>query len=69
MEKSEIEELRAKVGCAALLQQGGWKVDLKESTRRAVKYRRDAQIIIVIHNDRGWFDPLSTAKGDVVDFR
>ncbi|MEP9370110.1 DUF3991 and toprim domain-containing protein [Xanthobacter sp. VNH20] len=67
MEKSEIEELRAKVGCAALLQQGGWKVDLKESTRRAVKYRRDAQIIIVIHNDRGWFDPLSTAKGDVFD--
>ena len=67
MEKSEIEELRARVGCAALLQQDGWKVDLKESTRRAVKYRRDAKIIIVIHNDRGWFDPLSTAKGDVFD--
>lgn len=67
MEKREIEELRARVGCAALLQQDGWKVDLKESTRRAVKYRRDAKIIIVIHNDRGWFDPLSTAKGDVFD--
>jgi hypothetical protein len=67
MEKNEIEELRARVGCAALLQQDGWKVDLKESTRRAVKYRRDAKIVIVIHNDRGWFDPLSTAKGDVFD--
>lgn len=67
MEKREIEELRSKVGCAALLQQDGWKIDLKESTRRAMKFRRDANIIIVIHNDRGWFDPLSTAKGDVFD--
>ncbi len=67
MEKKEIEELRSRVGCAALLQQDGWKIDLKESTRRAVKFRRDANIIIVIHNDRGWFDPLSTAKGDVFD--
>jgi hypothetical protein len=67
MEKSEIEELRGKVGCAALLEDDGWKVDLKESTRRAVKYRRDAEIVIVIHEGRGWFDPLSTAKGDVFD--
>lgn len=67
MEKSEIEELRAGVGCAALLQQDGWKVDVKESTRLAVKYRRDARIVIVIHSDRGWFDPLSPAKGDVFD--
>jgi hypothetical protein len=67
MEKSEIEELRGRVGCAALLEDDGWKVDLKESTRRAVKYRRDAKIVIVIHEGRGWFDPLSTAKGDVFD--
>lgn len=67
MEKSEIEELRGKVGCAALLEDDGWKVDVKESTRRAVKYRRDAKIVIVIHEGRGWFDPLSTAKGDVFD--
>jgi len=67
MEKSEIEELRAKVGCAVLLERDGWKVDLKESTRRAVKHRRDARIVIVIHADRGWFDPLSDAKGDVFD--
>lgn len=67
MEKSEIEELRGRVGCAALLEDDGWKVDLKESTRRAMKYRRDAEIVIVIHSGRGWFDPLSAAKGDVFD--
>jgi hypothetical protein len=67
MEKSEIEELRGRVGCAALLEDDGWKVDVKESTRRAMKYRRDAKIVIVIHGGRGWFDPLSTAKGDVFD--
>ena len=55
--------LREQVGCAALLEQDGWKVDVKESTRRAIKYRRDSRIVIVIHDGRGWFDPLSTAKG------
>ncbi|WP_319799010.1 DUF3991 and toprim domain-containing protein [Nitrobacter sp.] len=67
MDKREIEELRDKVGCALLLQQSGWKLDVKESTRHAVKYRRDTKIVIVIHNGRGWFDPLSSAKGDVFD--
>lgn len=67
MEKKDIEELRAKVACAAVLEKDGWKIDLKESTRRALKYRRDANIIIVIHEGRGWFDPLSPAKGDVFD--
>ncbi|MGY8635509.1 DUF3991 and toprim domain-containing protein [Bradyrhizobium sp. 14AA] len=65
MDKREIEELRDKVGCAALLEKDGWKVDVKESTRRAIKYRRDSSIVIVIHQGRGWFDPLSPAKGDV----
>jgi hypothetical protein len=66
MDKREIEQLREKVGCAALLEAEGWKVDIKESTRRAIKYRRgEGEIVIVIHDGRGWFDPLSTAKGDV----
>ncbi|WP_439400347.1 DUF3991 and toprim domain-containing protein (plasmid) [Bradyrhizobium sp. PMVTL-01] len=65
MDKREIEELREKVGCASLLEKDGWKVDVKESTRRAIKYRRDSSIVIVIHQGRGWFDPLSPAKGDV----
>jgi hypothetical protein len=65
MEKQDIEELRERVPCAAVLDSAGWAVDLKESTKRAVKYRRGEAIIIVIHDGKGWFDPLSDAKGDV----
>jgi hypothetical protein len=65
MEKKEIEELRGQVRCSAVLEKAGFAVDLKESTRRAVKYRRDGEIIIMIHDGHGWFDPLSDAKGDV----
>ena len=62
MDKREIEVLREQVGCVALLEQDGWRVDIKESTRRAIKYRRDERIVIVIHDGRGWFDPLSTCR-------
>lgn len=65
MEKADIEELRGKVGCSAVLETGGFAIDLSESTPKAVKYRRGDDIIIVIHDDKGWFDPLSDAKGDV----
>src|SRR5260370_26726993 len=65
MQKRETEGLREKGGCGALLEKEGWKADIKETTRRAIKYRRDSKIVIVIHDGRGWFDPLSTAKGDV----
>ncbi|WP_457578160.1 DUF3991 and toprim domain-containing protein [Ensifer adhaerens] len=65
MNRKHLEELRDRVPCAAVLEQAGFAIDLKESTRRAVKYRRDAGIVIVIHEGRGWFDPLSDAKGDV----
>ncbi|MBS3651874.1 DUF3991 and TOPRIM domain-containing protein [Pseudaminobacter sp. 19-2017] len=65
MEKADIEELRSRVGCAAVLETGGFAIDLKESTRKAVKYRRGDDIIIVIHDGKGWFDPLSDSKGDV----
>jgi hypothetical protein len=65
MEKQELETLKVKVPCAAVLEHLGFALDVKQSTRRAVKYRRDAQIIIVIHDGKGWFDPLSEAKGDV----
>lgn len=65
MEKADIEELRGRVGCAAVLETAGFEVDLKESTRKAVKYRRGDDIVIVIHDGKGWFDPLSEAKGDV----
>jgi hypothetical protein len=65
MEKADIEALRARVGCTAMLEHEGFAIDLKESTRRAVKFRREDDIIIVIHDDKGWFDPRSDAKGDV----
>ncbi|HQS50217.1 MAG: hypothetical protein B7Y12_08565 [Rhizobiales bacterium 24-66-13] len=65
MEKADIEELRARVPCAAVLDQAGFAIDLKESTRKAMKYRRGDDIVIVIHDGKGWFDPLSEAKGDV----
>ncbi|WP_235777143.1 hypothetical protein [Rhizobium mesoamericanum] len=65
MKREEIEKLRGAVSCAAVLEQAGFAVDVKESTRRAVKFRRGAEIIIVTHEGRGWFDPLSDDKGDV----
>jgi hypothetical protein len=66
MERSEIDELRNQVSCAAVLEHHSWVLDARESTARAMKYRRGAgEIIIVIHGGKGWFDPLSEAKGDV----
>jgi len=65
MEKKDIEELRERVPCVAVLEKAGFAIDLKESTRKAVKYRRGDEIIIVIHGGKGWFDPLSDVKGDV----
>ncbi|GEO86857.1 MULTISPECIES: DUF3991 and toprim domain-containing protein [Alphaproteobacteria] len=65
MKREELEALRAKVSCEVVLEQAGYKLDAKESTRRAIKYRRDGDIVIVTHGGRGWFDPLSDGKGDV----
>ena len=39
MEKADLEELKEKVTCAAVLETAGFAVDRQESTRRAVKYR------------------------------
>lgn len=60
-----MEALRAKVSCEAMLVRSGYEIDVKESTRRAVKYRHGGNIIIVTHDGRGWFDPLGDEKGDV----
>lgn len=65
MEKKDIDELKSRVRCAAVLETAGFAIDLKESTRKAVKYRRGDDVIIVIHDGKGWFDALSDAKGDV----
>lgn len=65
METSEVEDLKERVSCAAALERAGFAIDLKESTRRAIKHRRGDDIVIVIHEGKGWFDPRSEAKGDV----
>lgn len=65
MKQSELEELKEKVLCPAVLETAGFAIDKRESTRRAIKYRRGNEIIIVIHDGKGWFDPLCDAKGDV----
>jgi hypothetical protein len=66
MERKDLEDLRDKVPCGAILKTSGWKLDAKESSKRAVKYRRgDGEIVIVTHGGKGWFDPMSEARGDV----
>jgi hypothetical protein len=69
-QEEELAQLRATVNCAAILEQigVGWALDQVESTRRALKFRRGpGEIVIVNHEGRGWFDPLSEAKGDIFD--
>ncbi len=65
MKRDEIEQLRERVGCQAVLETAGFALDARESTKRAMKYRRGGEIIIVTHSGRGWFDPLGEQKGDV----
>src|SRR5271157_4535962 len=64
----DIQQLKAGVSCAALLERlpPVWQLDRAESTRRCLKYRRgEGEIVIVNHDGRGWWDPLSDAKGDI----
>jgi len=63
----ELVLLRAGVNCATVLEKltTGWELDRKESSRGCLKYRRDNDILIINHEGRGWWDPLSDAKGDV----
>ncbi len=65
MKRDEIERLRQTVGCQLVLETAGFALDVKESTKRAKKYRRGGDIIIVTHGGRGWFNPLSDDKGDI----
>ena len=52
MEREEIEQLRKTVDCGAVLETSGFAVDVRESTRRAMKFRRASKIIIVTHDGR-----------------
>jgi hypothetical protein len=65
---TEIEWLKDSVNCAVLLERlpPVWRLDRAESTRRSLKYRRGpGEILIVNHDGRGWWDPLSERKGDI----
>jgi hypothetical protein len=64
----DIEWLKANVSCAVLLERlpPVWRLDRAESSRASPKYRRgEGEILIVNHNGRGWWDPLSDCKGDI----
>ncbi len=67
---AELDLFRHGVNCAALLERlpPPWRLDRKGSTRHALKYRRgEREILIVNHDGRGWWDPQTSAKGDVFD--
>jgi hypothetical protein len=64
----DIERLKASVSCAVLLERlpPVWRLDRAESSRASLKYRRvEGEILIVNHGGRGWWDPLSDARGDI----
>jgi hypothetical protein len=66
--ETDIEHLKTMVSCAVVLERlpPVWRLDRRESTRRSLKYRRGAgEIVIVNHDGRGWWGPLSEAKGDI----
>jgi hypothetical protein len=65
MDRQKIEEVRARVSCALVLSQAGFALDVRQSSRGALKFRRGGEILIVTHQGAGWFDPLSENKGDV----
>jgi hypothetical protein len=65
---AELDLFRQTVNCAAVLERmmDGWKLDVRESTKRTLKYRRGpGEIIIVNHDGHGWWDATGSAKGDV----
>jgi len=62
----ELEALREKVDCRTLLERDGWTTDAPRPNAISTKYRKEGAIIIVIHTSKGWFDPVSDRKGDVI---
>ncbi len=65
---TELEQMRAGISCAALLERHPppWQLDKQESTRNCLKYRRGkGEVLLVTHEGKGWWDPQSTAKGDI----
>jgi hypothetical protein len=64
----DVQRLKDRVDCGMVLERlaPGWRLDARESTRRARKYRRGpGEVLIVSHEGRGWWDPTSERKGDI----
>ena len=62
----EVDQLRAAVSCAVVLERAGYKLDERESSQKSLKYRRGSgETVIVNHDGKGWWDTGSQAKGDV----
>lgn len=67
MQNDELLELRERVDCRTVLERAGWKLDGQGSTRNCPKYRKgEANIVLVTHEGRGWYDPLNGKRGDVL---
>lgn len=68
--EEELERLRAAVTCATVLDRlaPGWTLDVRESTRRCLKYRGGSGEIVMVTHD-GWpgtfvsTSPRSLASG------
>ncbi|WP_338333711.1 DUF3991 and TOPRIM domain-containing protein [Acetobacter sp. LMG 32666] len=64
------QKIRNGVSCGLLLERNGYLLVKDKSTRKCLKYRKDQDIIIVNHGDRGWYGVYGIAdqcKGDVFD--
>ncbi|ACB97298.1 DUF3991 and toprim domain-containing protein [Beijerinckia indica] len=65
----ELMHFREHIHCGLVLERVGepWTLDKAESTRNALKYRRGkGETLIVNHDGKGWWDPHSDVKGDVI---
>ena len=60
MEKAEVEELREKSPAGPC-----WKPPALPATDKKAHAGRSSTAAATIHDGKGWFDPLSDAKGDV----
>ena len=60
----EVEELRAGVNCATVLEKATppWRLDCKQSSRRCLKYRRCAGEIVIVTHGGAVADPKATPR-------
>lgn len=62
LSEGDRQAILSGVSCAALLEDNGYLLVAEKSTRHCLKYRKNDDILIVTHHDRGWWD-ARTPKG------